>query len=377
MNKPKARYEVLDAWRGVCACIIVLYHGGRGHLGDLVFFKNSYLAVDFFFVLSGFVIALNYQEKLLKKFPLKNFVWLRLGRLYPLHLVMLLCFLVMELLKFVVPLDEPPFANEHKSFESFIGHLFLVQGMGLFNVSTWNSPSWSISVEFFTYIGFALYILLMKDRVWIGAMVFLIFCLFLLPFTGHADMDMSYDYGFLRCVYGFSGGVVLYYLLVQRKPFMLSKRAADFWEPTCVIAIILFVVYCGRNEISFLAPFLFMLCVSIFSFEAGWLSRILKHRAFLLLGTLSFSIYMTHRFILFCQDNAVKIFARLSGTDLYLMSEKSAFVGDVIDLIFFIVVLAISYGTYHLIEKPANEWCRQHVKKKQAIKVPNGSATAF
>ena len=55
------RFRALDSWRGIAACLVALYHlDAYSHLFDVPFLRNSYLMVDFFFVLSGFVIAANY-----------------------------------------------------------------------------------------------------------------------------------------------------------------------------------------------------------------------------------------------------------------------------------------------------------------------------
>lgn len=54
--------------------------------------RNAYLFVDFFFVLSGFVIASTYQERIAGGFSVWRFMLLRLGRLYPLHIAVLVAF---------------------------------------------------------------------------------------------------------------------------------------------------------------------------------------------------------------------------------------------------------------------------------------------
>jgi hypothetical protein len=52
------RFEALDGWRGICACLVVLFHfHGFSPIYSVELVRNSYLFVDFFFVLSGFVIA--------------------------------------------------------------------------------------------------------------------------------------------------------------------------------------------------------------------------------------------------------------------------------------------------------------------------------
>jgi peptidoglycan/LPS O-acetylase OafA/YrhL len=61
------RFIALDSWRGIAACLVALFHLEAyshlvySHLNAAPFLRNSWLFVDFFFVLSGFVIAANYQ----------------------------------------------------------------------------------------------------------------------------------------------------------------------------------------------------------------------------------------------------------------------------------------------------------------------------
>jgi len=93
----------LESVRGVAALLIVFYHMPvwHGALYGLKFVRNSYLMVDLFFVLSGFVINLNYGERLTSAKSLGRFQLLRLGRLYPVHLIFLLLFLLLETGKWV------------------------------------------------------------------------------------------------------------------------------------------------------------------------------------------------------------------------------------------------------------------------------------
>lgn len=81
---PKTHYLTLDAMRGVAALMVLVFHRRwtLTHLGPLPF-ANAYLAVDFFFVLSGFVIALAYEDRLRAGMPLREFLILRAIRLYP------------------------------------------------------------------------------------------------------------------------------------------------------------------------------------------------------------------------------------------------------------------------------------------------------
>src|SRR5688500_8507161 len=98
------RYTVLDSWRGIAACCVVFFHfEAFSHIYDIPLVRNSFLFVDFFFVLSGFVIAANYQERLVGGFGVFRFIVLRFGRLYPLHLFVLVIYIGARALQSSVP----------------------------------------------------------------------------------------------------------------------------------------------------------------------------------------------------------------------------------------------------------------------------------
>ena len=80
--RPGSRiYAALDSWRGVCACMVALAHVHTvGLAANWPFIKHSYLFVDFFFVLSGFIIFENYFDRLKQGFSLTRFMFLRFGR---------------------------------------------------------------------------------------------------------------------------------------------------------------------------------------------------------------------------------------------------------------------------------------------------------
>ena len=154
-----ARFVVLDSWRGIAACLVALFHlDAYSHLYGMPFLRNSWLFVDFFFVLSGFVIAANYQQRLLDGFGVGRFLLLRLGRLYPLHFAMLALFIAFELLKVLKRIVIPtllsvnpiaPFSTLQEAPNTVVANLLLIQSLHVFDFLTWNVPSWSISTEFY------------------------------------------------------------------------------------------------------------------------------------------------------------------------------------------------------------------------------------
>ena len=163
------RFEALDSWRGIAACLVAFHHlapSVDSHLNQLGLVPNSYLFVDFFFVLSGFVIAANYEQRLAEGFSVWRFALLRFGRLYPLHLAVLLALILLRLVHSASGLGTPSaFQPPLWSADTIIASLLLVQSLHLFDFTPWNGPSWSISTEFYTYLLFALGVGLMKRRI--------------------------------------------------------------------------------------------------------------------------------------------------------------------------------------------------------------------
>ena len=80
----KSRYEILDGLRGVAALVVVFYHLMECYPAEYVgkYFSHGYLAVDFFFALSGFVIGYAYDDRW-KLMSMKDFFKRRIARLHP------------------------------------------------------------------------------------------------------------------------------------------------------------------------------------------------------------------------------------------------------------------------------------------------------
>src|SRR5690348_13363894 len=88
------RFRALDAWRGICALLVAAFHfpsPGAIHTSQVV--QHAYRFVDFFFVLSGFVIAHAYRRSL-ENGELLPFMVRRIGRLWPLHAATLAALIV-------------------------------------------------------------------------------------------------------------------------------------------------------------------------------------------------------------------------------------------------------------------------------------------
>src|ERR1044071_6303395 len=176
----KKFFEGLEALRGIAALTVVFLHIEVIYFRDqwanpandrllFHFFRNGYLMVDLFFVLSGFVICHNYFSKISCLRDVLRFMFLRFGRLYPLHLFFLLIFFGMEIVKYIGQQRFGFVANQHPAFTengsfAFVANIFLVQPFFPSANLSFNAPSWSIGIEFYTYLIFATVVLIAPGK---------------------------------------------------------------------------------------------------------------------------------------------------------------------------------------------------------------------
>ena len=306
----KHRFEVLDIFRGIFASMVFLFHLGPFADTPLInnaFVENSDMFVDFFFVLSGFVIAYSYQS--IGDFAqLKLFLTKRIYRIYPLHLFMLLAFVGMEVAKNLLNpyIKVNNLVNPANNVYTFFTSLFLVNSTPLPGVKdvSWNIPSWSISAEMLAYIVFGSLVLFIhlsnktRQRNWFYAFIVLISLtsLWLVSYT--FQINYSFDYGFLRGILGFFTGVLCFNFFSKSNEEVrqLPSYIFSIAEPVTLLIIGL-CIYNGEIMKPWGAIFevLFFVCIYTFSFEKGFISGALK-RVWLFhkLGQYSYSIYMTH-----------------------------------------------------------------------------------
>jgi hypothetical protein len=378
--QPKIHFGVLDSWRGVAALLVAMFHlNVFSPIYSLHFVRNSYLFVDFFFVLSGFVISHSYGHRLGTLEGVGRFMIRRLGRLWPLHVVVLIAFIIVEGGRAIstargASYANPPFTGA-TSFHSILTNLMFGQSLGLEQQLTWNPPSWSICAEFWTYLIFAAAMLAGATwlrRIRFGTEALLVALLvgsagILVLFARHG-IDATYDLGFARCIYGFMVGH-LTYRLWQATSGVRFKTG--FLEVAVVVAIAVYVSLAGRTGYSFLAPLMFAAVVFVFAFEAGPISGLMLNRGNVWLGRISYSIYMWQAFIIFnFIDRAVATLEKVTGQTFTATTSADAALGKeagklivfggqivpILATLFFVaLVIAVASASYYLVEKPGQQ----------------------
>lgn len=360
----KGKIEALESLRGLAALLVVLYHLPKWNpILDTPIINNSYLMVDLFFVLSGFVIYSAYGNQLQSLKEVARFQFLRFVRLYPVHFLFLMVFVGIELSKFIaqryfdlVSPNPQPLGDDYVI--AFIEQLLLVQAIGpTGNATTFNGPAWSISVEFYTYLVFGFISL------WARHHKYLLLAFFGLLITIPLLILLSDRAGgfsdLLRCLLGFFSGCVTAYA-IERWP----KSTTPFLPWVIGIALLLFLQYKPEHHYDELIyPISAILITAIVLTPNSGMKRLLEHSWLTTLGALSYAIYMSHWAIIWVANQIVRVIlkrpeAMINGTSVPQQSVPEALLTCAIVIG---AVIAISALVYRYIEVPWRAKSREYV----------------
>lgn len=261
MLKPKPRYDLLDGLRGVAAMLVILYHFGEGFATSPVdqMMNHGYLAVDFFFVLSGFVIGYAYDDRWRKGMTASRFMLRRIIRLQPMVVLAVVFGAIAFLVQGSVHWDGTPVPLHMVLLALFLG-LFLipvipgvdadVRGNG--EMFPLNGPSWSL---FFEYIGSILYAIILHrlskralTAVVIASGIGLGACA-IGNLSGAYHLGVGWSMaewgfigGFFRLSFSFSIG------LLMTRDFKPWRIRGAFWICSAIIVLLLSCPYVGSID---------------------------------------------------------------------------------------------------------------------------------
>lgn len=360
------RFVALDSLRGIAAVGVMFFHfGDVGLISSQPLLRMGYIFVDFFFVLSGFIIAAAYGDLLARGFSRVTFMMLRLGRIYPLHIAVVAGFALAK-----IGTGHSLFEGSH-GVEYLARAVFLLDGYFPNDLNYYNAASWSISIELAAY---GLAALLFGRGVWGLAVAGLIWIAAVWGYLAEIDLPV---FGAMLQVglMGFGLGVAAWALFSRLDP---QKRLP--WGSALEIAVLitagLLISYVGDVTWRLLVCDLsFVAAVILFAREEGAISRILAAPSMQALGRWSYSIYLTHLLILATAGYGLNAaVTKMGRTDLLRPSgvaglEKIDFGlwGDTaLTLIIAATVIAVSAGTYRMIEEPGRQWARTAARRRGA-----------
>lgn len=259
----KPHYDLLDGLRGVAALIVLWYHIFEGYAfaggGLIETFNHGYLAVDFFFILSGFVIGYAYDDRWSKNLTMKDFFKRRLIRLHPMVVMGAVLGVICFCLQGSVQWDGTHVATSMIML-SLLCTIFFIPAMpgmgyevrGNGEMFPLNGPCWSLFFEYIGNILYALFIRRLSTKALTVLVVLLgaglaVFAIFDISGYGNLGVGwtldgMNFIGGLLRMLFPFSMG-----MLLSRK-FKPMKVKGAFWICTVLLTLLLAVPYLEGTE---------------------------------------------------------------------------------------------------------------------------------
>lgn len=299
-SRRRPELKALTSLRGLAAMAVVFQHfsstaqlNASGWIPSLV--PHGYMAVDFFFVLSGFIMSYTYLAgfETLGMRAYGPFLWKRVARIFPLGIVVTAIILLLGGILSPFGLGWLFFTVKEPGGIGALIAVNLLHLQGFLPDYSLNDPSWSVSVELGAYLLFPILIHLMfrAGRLITACCVALGILLLLRishfdPMGGLAFRWPPLDFG--RCVVEFSFGMLVYRAFAGRS--WLNRVGDDRW--TWVIALLSVGALVGRSDLLAVVTFPFL--VLAFALNRGRAGRILSHPWLHYLGTISFSIYLVH-----------------------------------------------------------------------------------
>src|SRR5947207_3671252 len=284
---------------------------------------KGYLAVDLFFVLSGFVITHVYKEGFAQRVTgrgYRDFLKARVARIYPLHITVLLLFVATATVERAASYAlrgsfEPIPLMGERSLGGFLANIVMLQGLWARELS-WNDPSWSISLEFLAYLLFpVLFPVLWRAcpaaKAGLGAL--LLAALGWLAYrTGDYFNQWNGTYAILRCLPEFLAGMLLY--SGYQSGIFASMLATDavFAAVALLLATLL---HLGAPDLAIIPLFPLLILAAVRN--TGRFSTLLNSPPLVWLGDISYSLYLLHWFVLFV---TTEIARRLPGLDFANLS---------------------------------------------------------
>ena len=348
--------RALTGIRGAAALLVLLYHlysRGRvfGPLQPVV--DHGYLAVDLFFVLSGFILALTYGERFragVLRRDLRDFFWRRLGRLYPLYVAASMLALGLDLLladSFKVP-----------STAAFLANVAMIQAWGI--GASVCGQAWSISTERGAYFTFPFLVLLLSRRPWsvVPCLLLSVSVLLILassdaralgetPDARSGSLDIwngATAFPLLRCLAGFALGVAacrVGHLSALNRAFQVPCLA------DIAACLALGAMWAGRDVAAVAS---FAILIAALARGSSLSGRFLATAPVHWLGVISYSIYLLQ----------ITVWRGLRLPVEHLMASAGVpHAPSVTRAVIVVVVIIVADISYRLIERPARNAVRR------------------
>lgn len=342
-----SRYPALDSYRFLAASGVVLYHYDAdfllGFSARLRTVGNLSCMVDFFFVLSGFVIMQGYRDRLGSPGAYGSFLRARLARIYPLHLVILAAYVLLAVAAHL--LNVRPNHPEILAPSGLPANLLLVQAWGFLDHPSFNVPAWSISAEWFVYLLAPLVFMIVRHAGFLSSMVLASVLVAVMIVVRHALgaqdwLDSTYHFGMLRALPSFLAGAAI--AEAMRRGHL---RGRPSWWMAHALAVGALAVLGLDVPRELVLPVFAALIICTALADAGGAPTMMKHPILLALGEASYALYMLHVLV------SIPLLAVMRSLHLIDTPWRFAFAAAA-----YAISIALSLLSYRYFERPVRNW---------------------
>lgn len=315
-------------------------------------FREGFIGVSFFFMLSGFIISYSYYEKIRKhETSKKQFIVARIARIYPLHILTLIASLSFVIKAFLS-------GNMTGWFLKLFANTTLTQSF--YTTSdfyfSFNQLSWSVSNELFFYLLFPFLVFVYSKltnvqnsfKVALIAILLAIVPILMFVLKNIDEHRVFFIFPPVRLV-DFMIGNLLYFLFAEIKKRKWNINFNFMELCACIIFILFFIFHNRVPEVYRFSVYYWLpisMVILVFAFQGGKISEVLSNNNCVLLGEISFGFYMFHLLVL----NYFYFF----NVRIFNIEDSLA-----IALIIFTVTLIVSYLSYFFVEKPLNKFIKE------------------
>lgn len=314
---PTGEIKALTGLRFIAALWVALFHltmlllniAPWGSVEYQPTLRYGYLGVDLFFVLSGYVMAHTYVDRIGERFGWQataKFLWLRLARVWPVYFVTLI--LAGAFLLYCQWAGLRVHMRGDLSVSAFLEQVFMVQlwTRPALDGASWNEPAWSISAEWLAYLFFPVLVLLVWRMRWrlrvrasgLLAVAVTLPCALLMFSTG--DFYSPYSWA-PRIILQFAAGAIAY-AAVGRAVVTLAMCRYAGWVATGLVVIIAGMMIMAEGHPAYAASpaylrILFVPLVMAIAVGSTGLPRWLSWRPVVFGGHISYSLYLVHALV--------------------------------------------------------------------------------
>jgi peptidoglycan/LPS O-acetylase OafA/YrhL len=351
----------LTSLRGIAAMGVVMQHfstTAQQHSNVTIpsLVPHGYLAVDLFFILSGFIMSYTYLQDFRRRGlqALGSFLGKRVARIVPLNTVVVVLIVTGGLVSEQI-LGRNIFFSARDLVVDLPTNLLLLQGFGI--GTNLNGPSWSISIEFAAYCAFpGLVWVVFAQRPAVAGPVMLFCCAALgwiasmQPRLGLGTDVMPFS--LVRCIAEFTLGMGCFRVTQH------EASARLFMTDAMGFALIAGSGFFMLLRLDLLAVLLFPGLIVALATNRGIVARLLSNRALHVLGTVSFSLYLIHQFFRSIDLELLQAWHPSPlGKEAALLF---AFVGSV-------AVIPFALLTYVMVERPGRVLVRRLIRARPAV----------